>query len=48
MFTTFERQKDHNVILGAVHLPGNAIVNRTWDWIGISLALAIIAVVLAA
>jgi hypothetical protein len=48
MFTTFARQKGADVILGAVHLPGHAIVSRSWDWIGITLALAVIAVVLAA
>ena len=42
MYTTFARQKGADVILGAVHLPEQAIINKTWDWMGISLALAIV------
>jgi len=46
-FTTLARQAGANVLLAAEPTNASGIVAETWDWIGITIALAVLAVIVA-
>jgi Dolichyl-phosphate-mannose-protein mannosyltransferase len=46
-FTTFSGQKGGDELIGAMPVDPRGIVLETWDWIGITIALAVLAVIAA-
>lgn len=45
LFTTLARQPGQQAIIGATREPGNVITKETWDWVGVVLALGVLALI---
>jgi hypothetical protein len=45
LFTTLARQPGQQSIIGATREPGNVITRETWNWVGVVLALGVVALI---
>jgi hypothetical protein len=45
LFTTFARKAGEQSIIGATKIPGRVITAETWDWVGVILALGVVALI---